>query len=462
MTSPQTDRTGTGFGTRIDGRLDQRSSDLAGAVHPWDVMGPEIMGIVGDARYVLIGEASHGTEEFYRERAELTKRLILEKGFTAVAVEADWPDAYRVNEYVRGGQADDSAEQALGGFKRFPQWMWRNTVVVDFVEWLRRHNARDDVPVQTGFYGLDLYSLQASVEAVLDYLDRMDPEAAVRARQRYACFDHFGEDGQSYGYASNAGVIEPCEDEVVAQLLELQHHSAELARKGIEHPVDAEFAAEQNARLVMNAEAYYRSMFQWGASSWNLRDRHMAETLRELTMFLDQRQPEARVVVWAHNSHIGDARATEMGSGGELNLGQLVRERVDDEAVLIGFSTYTGTVTAANDWGDPAERRRVRPGLPGSYESLFHQLAQETGEPRFLLSLRDPALAETLGRRRLQRAIGVIYRPDTERQSHYFRTDLTKQFDAMIHLDETEALTPLERTPTWETGEIPETFPSTL
>jgi erythromycin esterase-like protein/predicted phosphoribosyltransferase len=419
----------------------------------------QLLDVVGDARFVLIGEASHGTDEFYRFRAELTRRLIAEHGFHAVAAEADWPDAFRVNRYVRDRSDDPSADGALSGFKRFPQWMWRNTVVLDFVDWLRSANrAQRREETRAGFYGLDLYSLNSSIEAVLDYLEGVDPEAARRARVRYACFDHFGDDAQSYGYATGLGAAESCEDEVVQQLVELQRRAAELARRDGRVAEDGFFDAEQNARLARNAERYYRSMFRGRVSSWNLRDRHMAETLEALAAHLDRRvgAGQSKIVVWAHNSHLGDARATAMGEGGELNLGQLARERFGDDARLIGFSTHQGTVTAASDWGAPAERKRVRPGLPDSYELLFHEAAI----PSFFFDLRsDEAADDLLGGPCLQRAIGVIYRPETERLSHYIHARLPKQFDAMIHVDETRALEPLERTAEWERGEAPETFP---
>jgi erythromycin esterase-like protein len=403
------------------------------------------------ARHVLVGEASHGTHEFYRDRAEITKRLIMEAGVTAVAVEADWPDAYRVNRFVRGAGDDASPEEALGDFERFPTWMWRNTVVAEFVGWLRDYN--DNLPpggTKVGFYGLDLYSLYTSMEAVVEYLDRVDPEAAQRARQRYSCFDHFGRDPQVYAYEAGMGGSEPCEAQAVQQLTELRDRAAELAARdsGIEE--DGHFYAEQNARLVLDAERYYRSMFRGGVESWNLRDRHMAETLEELTAHLERTRGRlAKVAVWEHNSHLGDNRATELGGAGQLNVGQLVRERHGDDALLVGFSTYTGTVTAASDWDAPAERKHVRRALPGSWEELFH----EQQAPGFLI---DPT---ALRGRRLQRAIGVIYRPETERLSHYFNARIAQQFDLVIHLDETHALEPLERTSQWETGELPETYP---
>jgi erythromycin esterase-like protein len=418
---------------------------------------------IGEAHFILIGEASHGTHEFYRERAQITKRLIQEKGFTAVAVEADWPDAYRVNRYVRGTTSDAEAIDSLAGFKRFPTWMWRNADVLDFIGWLRTHN---DAPAnnknKVGFYGLDLYSLHASIEAVLGYLAKIDPEAARRARYRYSCFDHFGEDTQAYGYAASFGLTESCENEVVSQLIELRRRAGDYASRDGRVAADDFFFAEQNARLVKNAEEYYRSMFRRSVPSWNLRDRHMTETLESLVAHLDNQGQPAKVVVWEHNSHLGDARATEMSERGELNVGQLIRERHGSSAVLIGFSTYTGTVTAASNWDAPAERKRVRPALKDSYEALFH----EVGVPRFQISLRErSSMVSALSEPRLQRAIGVIYRPETERQSHYFYARLADQFDALLHFDRTRAVEPLERTAEWNmegVGEPAETFPSGL
>ena len=434
--------------------VQEAAHPLVGEIDDYD----PLMMLVGNAPLVLIGEASHGTHEFYRERAQITKRLIKEKGFTAVAVEADWPDAYRVNRYVRGTSSDADAVEALSGFKRFPSWMWRNADVLDFVGWLRTHN--DDLPASAakiGFYGLDLYSLHTSIEAVLDYLDRIDPQAAGRARARYACFDHFGKNEQAYGYATGLGLSESCEDEVVSQLLEIYQNSAEYASRDGRFAPDDHFYATQNARLVMNAERYYRSMFRGRVSSWNLRDAHMVETLESLLAFLRTQDSHSKIVVWEHNSHLGDARATRMGQEGEWNVGQLVRERHSGNAKLIGFTTYEGTVTAASNWDAPAERKRVRPALEGSYEALFH----DVDIPRFLLTFggtdhATAALREPL----LERAIGVIYRPETERASHYFQAHLSAQFDAVLHFDETRAVEPLERTSEWEAGEVPETFPT--
>lgn len=413
---------------------------------------------LGRAKLALLGEASHGTHEFYAGRVALTQRLVREHAFNAVVVEADWPDAWRVNRYIRGASDDRDAEAALSGFERFPTWMWRNTVVRDFVEWLRDHNRELPPSRQVGFYGMDLYSLYSSIRAVLGYLDRVDPEAAQRARSRYACFDHFGGDSQAYGHAASFGMQSSCEDEVVQQLREMNRRAAELLAASGADRADL-FFAQQNARLVRNAEEYYRTMFHGRVSSWNLRDSHMVETLQALEKHLAAQGTTPKMAVWAHNSHLGDASATEMGDLGEWNVGQLARDRWGEAAVLVGFSTHHGTVTAASEWDGAAECKRVRPGLPGSYEDLFHQ----AGEERFWLPLRgNAALAEVLKDRRLQRAIGVIYLPNSERQSHYFHTRLADQFDAMVHIDATEAVAPLVPEPTWHAGEPAETYPTGL
>jgi erythromycin esterase-like protein len=416
-----------------------------------------LLDLVGDRRFVLIGEASHGTHDFYRERARITRRLIDERGFTAVAVEADWPDAYRVNRYVMGLSDDQNADAALSDFRRFPAWMWRNRDVLAFVEWLRaRNDAHVNAVTKARFYGLDLYSLRASMEAVVDYLDRVDPEEAERARARYSCFDHVGAEGQQYGYAlAYAGAI-PCENEVVTQLIELRRKADAYLRRDGWIADDEFFFAEQNARLVRNAEEYYQQMYRAEVSSWNLRDRHMAGTLDALIEHLDRQHPRAKVIVWEHNSHVGDARSTEMGERGELNVGQLARQRYGNESVLIGFTTYDGTVTAASEWGGPAERKRVRAASPESHEAFLHQ----NGDKDFWLDTARPAVHAALSASRLERAIGVIYRPQTERGSHYFHARLGEQFDAVIHLDHTRALEPLERTSLWDKGEPPETYPS--
>jgi erythromycin esterase-like protein len=432
----------------------ESAQPISGVTHDYD----RLLAMIAEARFSLLGEATHGTHEFYRERAEITKRLIKEKTFTAVAVEADWPDAFRVNRYVRGMSDDKNANEALSGFKRFPTWMWRNTVVLEFVEWLRDYNlSLPSHATKVGFYGLDLYSLYTSIEAVLSYLNKIDPEAAKRARYRYSCLEHFGEDTQAYGYAANFGLTETCEREVVSQLLELRKHAADYASRDGRVAQDEYFFVEQNARLITNAERYYRTMFRGRVESWNLRDRHMAETLEALVKHLNSQGQKAKVAVWEHNSHLGDARATYMADYGEINVGQLVRERYGDDARLIGFTTYTGTVTAASEWDGPAERKRVRPALKESYEALLH----ETVGNNFLLTLRDDTeVSDALRGPRLERAIGVIYLPQSERQSHYFDARLSQQFDAIIHFDETTALEPLERYPQWESGEPPETYPT--
>lgn len=416
-----------------------------------------LMEVIGDARFALIGEASHGTHEFYDVRARLTRRLIEEKGFDAVAVEADWPDAYRVNRYVRGRSAGDALpEDALGDFQRFPLWMWRNTVVLDFIAWLRTHNREREYRDRVGFYGVDLYSLYGSIQAVIRYLEGVDPDAARRARERYACFEHY-DDPQRYGYALSRGWAPGCEDQVVAQLVELRAAMRDYLQRDGLVAEDEAFFAQQNALLVRNAERYYREMFSGRVNTWNLRDTHMADTVDALAEHLARQGRAAKVVVWAHNSHLGDARATSMRDIGELNLGQLMRERHGDagQTRIVGFTTYDGEVTAADDWDEPARRKRVRPGLPGSVEALFH----ETGLERFILDLRgDANVAQALREPMPERAIGVIYRPQTERASHYFDTRISDQFDAVIHIDRTTALEPLDPTSMWQAGEE-ETYP---
>jgi erythromycin esterase-like protein len=468
----------------------KKAEPLIGSPDDFD----SVMDLVGHARFVLIGEASHGTHEFYRIRGQISKRLIAERGFHAVAVEADWPDAYRVNRFVRGAGNDTDSVEALSGFQRFPQWMWRNADVLDFIGWLREHNDEqrfDDR--KCGFYGLDLYSLHASIESVLAYLEKVDPKAAKQARHYYSCFEHFGKDITTYGYATGFRMTESCEKEVVKNLVELRQKATDYLSRDGQVAADAYFCADQNALVVKNAEEYYRNMFRREVSSWNLRDTHMMESLVRLMDHLSKpnfevrrhvaalkcadmsahsRNHAAKIIVWAHNSHLGDARATQMGERGELNLGQLVREHFDKEAVSIGFTTYDGTVTAASDWDGPAERKNVRPGHCDSYEALFHDAGRAAGHrgerrrvdvPNFFLNLRDDLdLASHLRGERLERAIGVIYRPETEMISHYFHARLPDQFDAILHYDHTRAVEPLERTAEWQAGEVEETFPSGL
>jgi erythromycin esterase-like protein len=428
--------------------------EITGSDHDYDAL----IALARDRRVVLLGEASHGSHEFYDERARITRRLIDECGFTIVAVEADWPDAYRVNKYVTGLSSDPTARSALDGFQRFPGWMWRNTDVVEFVEWLRaRNDAQQGPAAKARFYGLDLYSLRTSIEAVVHYLDVVDPAEGQRARERYACFDHVGRDGQQYGFALAFERAVPCENEVVAQLLEIRRRADQYLRSDGLLAEDELFCAEQNALVVRDAEEYYQQMYRAEVSSWNLRDRHMAGTLDALVEHFDRQFGHAKVVVWEHNSHVGDARATGMSTRGELNVGQLARQRFGaHNCFLIGFTTYDGTVTAASNWGEPSQRKRVRPALADSHEALLHDVPL----PAFWLSTAAGSARDLLSEVRLERAIGVIYRPETERQSHYFPARLADQFDVVIHLDRTRAVEPLDRSEAWDLGEPPETYPT--
>jgi protein-L-isoaspartate(D-aspartate) O-methyltransferase len=389
---------------------------------------------IGDRRLVLIGEASHGTSEFYRMRARITRELIEQRGFTIVAAEADWPDAARIDRWVRGAGPEDRPEEA---FVRFPTWMWRNEEVLDFVDWLRDHNERvaTDDGRQAGFYGLDLYSLYDSIDEVLRYLDRVDPDAANIARHRYGCLTPFQRDPAMYGLAALTERYQSCEEEVVAMLADLRSRRGQaMVNDGMSF-----LDVEQNARVAANAERYYRAMYVGGAESWNLRDTHMFETLEALLAF---HGPGSKAVVWAHNSHLGDASATAMARRGELNLGQLVRERFGADAYAIGFGTDHGTVAAATDWDGPMEIKRIRPSHADSYEKLCH----ETRVASFLLPTGgDTALRDQLLDPRLERAIGVIYRPDTELLSHYFEAILPDQFDEWIWFDESSAVRALGR-----------------
>lgn len=442
------------MGTRTAPPWAAGRSPVVGAPGDYDAL----LDLVGDRRFVLLGEASHGTHEFHRERARITRRLVDELGFHAVAVEADWPDAHRVNRWVMGRSADQGAPAALQDFARFPAWMWRNRTIGSFLEWLHTHNAaQPDLRRRVRFYGLDLYSLRASMQAVIRYLDERDPPAAAAARGRYSCFDHVGGEGTAYGRAVALDLALPCEDQVVAQLVDLRRRAARLLEQDGWVAEDEYLFAEQNAKLVLDAETYYREMYRGRVSSWNLRDQHMVETLGAVVDHLDRQVGRAKVVVWEHNSHIGDARATELGRHGERNVGELVRRRWPGDSLLVGFTTDHGTVTAASEWGGPAERKQVRPALAGSYEQLFHDLDEDS----FLLPLTGEARS-ALTEPRLHRAIGVIYRPDTERSSHWFHTSLPAQYDAVVHVDRTSAVEPFERTALWDAGEAPETYPSGL
>ena len=443
----------TTVSSRLAHEIAQESHPLRGEHGDFD----PLLERIGNARYVLLGEASHGTHEFYKARAEITKRLIREKGFNIVAWEADWPDSLRINSFIRGEKKVPTALESLDGFKRFPIWMWRNADILDLVGWLKTHNEHMKPGSKAGVYGLDLYSLHTSMEAVIHYLAKINPEAAREARQRYSCFEEFGEDPQTYGMTAALHRSLSCEEQVVEQLVELQRRAAEFLQKDGRMAEDELFYAEQNALVAKNAEQYYRAMYRGRPNTWNMRDTHMVDTLDNLMQHLSTHGEKPKAIVWAHNSHLGDARATQMSRRDELNVGQLVRQRHGDDCVLVGFSTYKGTVTAASGWGGITERKRVRSGMEGSYERLFH----EADAGNFMLVFRDhPELAHDLNKGLLERAIGVIYLPETERYSHYFFADIADQFDVVLHYDETRAVEPLDRTSEWDEGELPETYPS--
>jgi protein-L-isoaspartate(D-aspartate) O-methyltransferase len=400
---------------------------------------------IGSARIVLLGEATHGTSEFYRMRERITRDLIVKKGFRFVAIEADWPDAARVDHYVRHFQYPPSEWTA---FARFPTWMWQNAEVRDFVSWLRKHNGTVEKARRVAFHGLDLYSLYDSIRSVLNYLDEVDPESAKVARERYGCLTPWQRDPVTYGHAALTGSYPTCESNVVRALTDLLAKRLTYAKHDGERFLDA----EQNARLVANAERYYRIMYYGSRASWNLRDSHMFETLKNLLAF---HGADSKAVVWAHNSHVGNAAATEMAARGEYNIGQLCRREFGNQAYMIGFGTHTGTVAAATEWGGPMEIKTVRPAHPSSYESLCHL----TGLTRFMLGLRgrgDLCSPTGLGRERLERAIGVIYRPETEMASHYFEANLPQQFDEYVWFDNTRAVAPLD---TAEVKGLPDTYP---
>lgn len=399
---------------------------------------PEVEGLlkrIGDARVVLIGEASHGTSEFYRVRAAITQALIEQKGFDMVAIEGDWPDAWRINDFVT--HRDRSEPYDWEAFARFPTWMWRNQETLDFIHWLREFNLdRPDTVPKIGFYGLDIYSLFTSIDRVLEFLDQHDPEVAAIARQRYGCLTPWQHDPAAYGHAAVTGRYQSCEDEVVRMLTDL----SEQRLKRLAAEADDVFDAEMNARLIRSAERYYRVMYYGHTESWNLRDQHMFDTLSTL---LKRRGPDSKVVVWEHNSHLGDASATQFGKHGQWNVGQLCRQAFGSNVYAIGQGTDRGTVAAATEWGGPMEIKQVRPAHPDSYEHLMHLSEMQS----FFLPLRDcpiPQLKTALAERRLERAIGVIYRPETELQSHYFFANLARQFDEWIWFDETSAVRALK------------------
>jgi protein-L-isoaspartate(D-aspartate) O-methyltransferase len=401
---------------------------------------------IADARVVLLGEATHGTSEFYRMRARITKEPILRRGFNFIAVEADWPDAARINQYIRHAQAKQEQWKA---FARFPTWMWRNQETLELVEWLRAWNAEVTEPERrVSFYGLDLYSLFTSIGAVIAYLNNVDPAMAATARRRYGCLTPWERDPAIYGQAVLSGSYRDCEEAVLSVLRDMLERRIEYSvRDG-----DRFFDAAQNARLVADAERYYRLMYYGSVDSWNLRDQHMFDTLERL---FDFRGSGSKGIVWAHNSHVGNAAATEMGARGEYNIGQLCRARFANSAFLLGFGTDRGTVAAASNWDGPMEFKRIVPSHEASYERLCH----DSGVEAFMLHLRDPrksAVREELMAVRLERAIGVIYRPESELMSHYFQACLPRQFDEYVWFDETSAVSPL---PAAVAGGVPETFP---
>jgi len=404
---------------------------------------------IADARLVLLGEATHGTSDFYRMRARITQELVRKRGFNFVAVEADWPDAALLDDYVLGGRPRSAL--AFTPFTRFPAWMWRNEEVATFVDWLRAYNADQHEPAaRVGFHGLDLYSLFTSIASVLAYLDRVDPQAGRVARARYGSLTPWQKDPAAYGRAVLAGRYESCEPAIVAMLREMLERRLDYARQDGERFFDA----AQNARVVADAERYYRAMYYGSAQSWNLRDSHMYDTLQSLFAFYG---PGSKGIVWEHNSHVGDASATEMGLRGEHNVGQLCRAQFGRGAYLVGFGTDHGTVAAADDWDGPMQTMRVRPAHADSYERVFH----ESGVPAFVLHLRDPArraVRDELEAPRLERAIGVVYRPETELQSHYFLASLPRQFDEMVWFDESSAVRPLSPEQS-RGGDLPDTYP---
>ena len=412
---------------------------------PGDVPLDSLIDRVADSQVVLIGEATHGTSEFYRIRAAITQRLIMEHGFTIVAAEADWPDAAQIDHYVRHR---DAAPSEWTAFSRFPTWMWRNVEVRDFVDWLRERNEPLALPDRAGFYGLDIYSLYNSARAVIDYLDDVDPDLAAVARWRYGCLSPWEADPAAYGQAALTGAYRDCERPVVEMLTELYRRRREYARRDGSRFLDA----AQNAELVANAERYYRIMYYGSRASWNLRDTHMFETLKRV---MSSHGSRAKAVVWAHNSHVGDAAATEMAARGEFNLGQLCREAFGGSCRRIGFGSDHGTVAAASGWDSPMEIMRVRPSHAQSYERVFHS----TGQAGLVLPLtgnRNRELVTQLSHPRLERAIGVVYRPQSEVASHYFEAVLPRQFDEYIWVDASTAITPLTTT---ELRGLPDTYP---
>ena len=416
--------------------------ELSGAADDYD----DLLDQIGDARVVLLGGSSHGTHEFQRERARITQRLIDERGFTAIGLVADWPDTYRLGRYALGQTHDQSATEALDGFARFPNWLWRNADMAAFTEWLRARNDSQSSPAtKATFYSLDLFNAHRSMADVLSYLGDVDSKAATAARSRYGCCDHAGGVPEQYGKAVAFQLNVACENEIVAQLKASQNMMATAIMNDEWDSVSKHFYAERSAQIKEQAEQYYRQIYLGGVAAWNLRDQQMSETLTALVEFLDQRLGETKVVVWGHNSHVGDARATALGATGQLSIGQFVRDAWPNNSVRVGFTTYEGTVTAANEWGGSMRQMSVLPGLADGYEATFHDLPQEN----FIIDLRA---ADWLPEVAPQRGIGVVYWPETEQQSHWFDAHLRDQFDAVIHLDTTRAVEPLDHSVTWDLG----------
>jgi erythromycin esterase len=403
---------------------------------------------IADRKVVLLGEASHGTSEFYSWRRRISERLIREKQFSFIAVEGDWPDCYTFNRYVKQlPDAGANARAVAHAFDRWPTWMWANEDVVELIEWLHDYNDGLALGERVGFYGLDVYSLWESIDAVIRYLERIDPDAATVTRRSYACFDPYHQDVQAYARAT-ALVPTSCESEAVQALIELRRKAAHYREDG----ADSFFNAEQNALVARNAERYYRAMVLGGPDSWNLRDTHMIETLDRL---LEHYGPAAKAVVWEHNTHVGDARATDMARSGLVNVGQLARQEWGvQEVYIVGFSSYEGSVIAGDEWGAPMERMRVPPAVRGSWEAVLH----EAGPQDKLILSRDLAGNEDAAKTRGHRAIGVVYDPEWERAGNYVPTRLPDRYDALIHIDESHALHPLHMPAHAE--EIPDTYPS--
>lgn len=394
---------------------------------------------IADAHFVLLGEATHGTSQFYAARAQITSLLIKEKGFNVIAVEADFPEVQPINQFLKDSQFRKSTAESLDGFKRFPIWMWKNKEMLSFIEQLKDINLQKPPEKKIAFYGMDLYSMYSSIEAVISYLDKVDPDAAQMAKKRYACFYRYGSDDDSYGQAMSY-VKENCQKQVVDQLIELQKKRNEYLQENSLQGNEELFYAEQNAKVAKDAEQYYREMFSRRVKTWNLRDLHMADMVDEVSNHVKKISGTSKIVVWAHNSHVGNALATEFSESEELSLGQLVLFRHWGDAYLVGLTTYNGTVAAASQWGAKVEKKTLNPALDGSYEELFHN----TDIKSFMLDFNDlPSDLNTFKQNHLERSVGVVYTPESERVSHYFNARMADQFHAVIHIDHTSAVEPL-------------------